>query len=117
VKELLDEETLKYNISLLAQSPIRQRTPTRVAHRRADKIRKRSIHEIDSEVLSDGRAVVELTTDGGLYIKELLHGDEGRTEPSLSSLLGKKVNVEILDVTGVHYEDGENRPEGVVTHG
>jgi tRNA pseudouridine synthase 10 len=44
---------------------------------------------------------VEFLTDGGLYIKELLHGDEGRTEPSLSSLLGTKVNVENLDVTGV----------------
>lgn len=112
-----NEETLKYYISLLAQSPIRQRTPTRVAHRRADKIRQRVVHKISAEVLQDGKAVVDLTTDGGLYIKELLHGDEGRTEPSLSSLLGRDIVVETLDVTGVHYPDDENGPKGEQSHG
>ncbi len=99
------EETLKYSISLLAQSPIGQRTPTRVAHRRADKVRRRTVYQISAKVLPDGKALVELTTEGGLYIKELLHGDGGRTEPSLSSLLGVEVMVESLDVTGVQYMD------------
>ncbi|MFW3146351.1 MAG: hypothetical protein ACMUIE_06020, partial [Thermoplasmatota archaeon] len=48
--------------------------------------------------------VVEMLTDGGLYIKEVLHGDEGRTEPSLSSLLKKEVQVESLDVMEVLYD-------------
>lgn len=103
-----DEETLKYNISLLAQSPIRQRTPTRVAHRRADKVRTRKIYEISSKILENGSALIELTSDGGLYIKELLHGDDGRTEPSLCSLLEREIIVEKLDVTGVFYEDEGN---------
>ena len=101
----LDEESLKYNISLLAQSPIKQRTPTRVSHRRADKVRTRNVHEVSVDILPEGKAVVHLLTDGGLYIKELMHGDGGRTEPSLSSLLGREVIVELLNVTGVLYED------------
>ncbi|MFW3147119.1 MAG: tRNA pseudouridine(54/55) synthase Pus10, partial [Thermoplasmatota archaeon] len=51
VKEGLDEEILKYNISLLAQSPISQRTPKRVSHRRADLVRERHIHEIEARTI------------------------------------------------------------------
>jgi tRNA U54 and U55 pseudouridine synthase Pus10 len=68
-------------------------------------------------VLPDGKAKVELTTEGGLYIKELLHGDEGRTEPSLSSLLGKEIVVESLDVIGVQYMDQGTGPQEVESHG
>jgi len=100
----LDEETLKYNISLLAQSPISQRTPKRVSHRRSDRVRVRRVHEASVLSFDKERARVEFLTDGGLYIKELLHGDEGRTEPSLSSLLGMPVSVVSLDVTGVMEE-------------
>ncbi|MBN1538920.1 MAG: tRNA pseudouridine(54/55) synthase Pus10 [Candidatus Thermoplasmatota archaeon] len=101
----VDEETLKYNISLLAQSPINQRTPWRVSHRRADKVRVRRIHEASVTWEGNGVAIVDLLTDGGMYIKELLHGDEGRTVPSLSSLLGRKIRVETLDVTDVLDEE------------
>lgn len=104
----VDEETLKYNISLLGQSPIKQRTPTRVARRRADKIRTRNIHEMDLNEFDGKRAILTLTTDGGLYIKELMHGDDGRTVPSLSSLLGTGVTVDSLDVKGVLYDKNGN---------
>jgi tRNA pseudouridine synthase 10 len=110
--EPLDEETLKYNISLLAQSPISQRTPLRVSHRRSDRIRVRRVHEAALLSFDMDKARVELLTDGGLYIKELLHGDEGRTEPSLSSLLGMKVDVDTLDVTGVMDEKVEQKEQG-----
>ncbi len=112
----LDEEILKYNISLLAQSPIKQRTPTRVSHRRADKVRTRNVYEASVDILPEGKAVVHLLTDGGLYIKELMHGDGGRTKPSLSSLLDREVTVETLNVTGVLYDDGEE-DTGVESHG
>ncbi|HDN68368.1 MAG TPA: hypothetical protein ENG23_02140, partial [Methanomicrobia archaeon] len=36
-------------------------------------------------------AVVEIKCEGGLYIKELVSGDGGRTKPSLSELLGAEV--------------------------
>jgi tRNA pseudouridine synthase 10 len=100
----LDEATLIYNITLLAQSPIKQRTPERVSHRRAYKVRERSVHRSSATLFPDGTAEIELLADGGLYIKELLHGDEGRTDPSLSSLLGTSVKVLSLDVVEVLYQ-------------
>jgi tRNA pseudouridine synthase 10 len=108
----VDEATIKYNISLLAQSPIRQRTPERVSHRRADKVRERSVHGSSVMLFPDGTADVELLADGGLYIKELLHGDSGRTVPSLASLLGTGVKVLTLDVIEVLYQQENQARKG-----
>lgn len=90
----------------LRQMPIEQRTPTRVSHRRADRIRKRFIKEIELESLNAGTAMVRLRASSGTYIKELIHGDDGRTRPSLAELLGMQVTVKRLDVIGVH-DEGE----------
>ena len=99
--EPIDEKRLKYGISHLTRGPIRQRTPVRVSHRRADKIRKRVVHDAGYKLVGDRSAEIEILADGGLYIKELLHGDQGRTEPSLASSIDMKVEVEYLDVTDV----------------
>ena len=85
---------------------VEQRTPSRVDRRRADKVREREVYEATGEA-EDGRATVEFHTEGGLYIKELVTGDEGRTETSLSSLLGVSAVVEELDVLAVEAEDKE----------
>ncbi len=80
---------------------IEQRTPRRVAHRRADRVRVRKV--FDAKLLHHtGRvAVIEIEAEAGLYIKELVSGDEGRTKPSLSELLGVESKVEKLDVLDV----------------
>ncbi|MBI4362065.1 MAG: tRNA pseudouridine(54/55) synthase Pus10, partial [Euryarchaeota archaeon] len=83
---------------------IRQRTPTRVSHRRADKVRERRVHHIVLQLpTGEGPRVweVEVFCEGGLYVKELFSGDGGRTEPSLSGLLGVAAEVESLDVLEV----------------
>ena len=46
-------------------------------------------------------AVIEIEAEAGLYIKELVSGDEGRTKSSLSELLGVESKVEKLDVLDV----------------
>ncbi len=99
--EKVDEEKLKYGLSLLAKSPIKQRTPERVSHRRADLVRERSLYEVEARILDDGKGEVTVLADGGLYIKELLHGDEGRTKPSLASILDLRIEVESLTVLDV----------------
>lgn len=81
--------------------PIAQRTPRRVAHRRADLLRSRRVWQAKGEQLSEREALVEVRCDGGLYVKELLSGDEGRTQPSLAGLLGLSVKVRELDVLEV----------------
>ncbi len=80
---------------------VRQRTPKRVAHRRADKVRIRRVFETRLLHHVGNIAVVEIEAEAGLYIKELVSGDEGRTSPSLSELLGVRAQVEKLDVLDV----------------
>ena len=79
---------------------IRQRTPERVLRRRADIVRERNVYSVRGRIL--GRHIAEFTVmcDGGLYVKELAHGDKGRTDPSFSSLLSKEISVLFLDVLG-----------------
>jgi tRNA pseudouridine synthase 10 len=80
---------------------IQQRTPERVAHRRADKIRERKVLDIEYAGEQDGKFVVEVLGEAGLYIKELVSGDSGRTRPSLAEILNKAAHVTSLDVTQV----------------
>jgi tRNA pseudouridine synthase 10 len=88
---------------------VEQRTPSRVDRRRADKVREREVYEATGELSDDaesGReATVELHTEGGLYVKELVSGDEGRTAKSLASLLEVEATVEELDVLSVEAEE------------
>ena len=88
---------------------VEQRTPSRVDRRRADKVREREVYEATGKVSDDtesGReATVELHTEGGLYVKELVSGDEGRTAKSLASLLEVEATVEELDVLAVEAEE------------
>lgn len=41
---------------------------------------------------------LSLLTSAGTYIKEFVHSDEGRTEPSVGTLLGCKADILSLDV-------------------
>lgn len=80
---------------------IDQETPLRVSHRRADKLRVRTLHEAQGNLENEVTATVRLRGDGGLYIKELVSGDAGRTRPSLSERLGIAAQVVELDVLEV----------------
>ncbi len=78
-----------------------QRTPTRVAHRRADLKRERSIIYAILEDFQEDKMTLRLRTESGTYVKEFVHGDEGRTEPNLSEMLGVPCTVDALDVIGI----------------
>lgn len=79
---------------------VEQRTPERVSHRRADRVRERRVHDAKVDVL-DGGFEVEVFCEGGLYVKELVTGDGGRTQPSLAGLLDTRLEVLELDVLAV----------------
>jgi tRNA pseudouridine synthase 10 len=80
---------------------IQQRTPIRVAHRRADKVRERRVLDIGFVGEEEGKFIVEVLGEAGLYIKELISGDEGRTHPSLAGILNRPAHVISLDVVMV----------------
>lgn len=101
-KEPVSEEKLKSSLEALNDIEISQQTPRRVVHRRADLVRKRHVHSIKlDELTKEGYAFITVNCEGGLYVKELISGDEGRTKPSLSELLGIPALVEDLDVVKV----------------
>jgi len=80
---------------------IKQRTPIRVSHRRADKIRTREVKEIQVKLLDSTHFELIVNCEGGLYIKELISSDENRTKPSVTSILGisaKCVELDVLEV-------------------
>src|SRR3989338_852399 len=54
---------------------IKQQTPQRVLHRRADKTRPRKVKEIKWKVLKKNKVEFEVKGEAGLYVKELMHGD------------------------------------------
>jgi tRNA pseudouridine synthase 10 len=101
---ILEEENLKKGALALRGATIRQFTPIRVAHRRAHKIRERTIYRINIESVKDTRAQIVLETESGTYIKELISGDNGRTQPNISDLIGIPCIVKELDVIDIKGE-------------
>ncbi|WP_435359532.1 tRNA pseudouridine(54/55) synthase Pus10 [Haloarchaeobius sp. DFWS5] len=99
------EEDLAAAVDELDGATITQHTPQRVDHRRASLDRIRTVYDISAEQVDSTHATVEIHGEGGLYIKELISGDEGRTEPSLAGLLGVDAVVTALDVLAVEGED------------
>ncbi len=85
----------------LSNAIIQQRTPLRVVHRRADKIRTRKVISFKFEKIEQQELTVYIICEGGLYVKELINGDQGRTEPNLSELLNTPATVTQLDVIEV----------------
>ena len=80
---------------------VAQQTPARVVHRRADRIRERRVVDARVAGLEDGRFFVDVVGEAGLYVKELVSGDGGRTRPSLAGLIGRPARVIQLDVLEV----------------
>ena len=80
---------------------LRQKTPIRVVKRRADLLRHRRVYSIELHNIIDGKLIVDIWAEAGTYIKELIHGDSGRTMPSVSSILGGKCTCEQLDVISI----------------
>jgi tRNA pseudouridine synthase 10 len=93
-------------LELALARAIAQRTPQRVAHRRSDRVRTRRIVAARLVEASDAGFTLDLRTEAGTYVKEWVEGDDGRTEPNLSSLVGVPLSVDFLDVTEIHDSEG-----------
>ncbi len=97
----VDHGKLNEVVGALAEKPISQFTPNRVSHRRANLERVRTIRRLEVESASGPEVVFVVEADSGTYIKELMHGDEGRTQPSVAALVGLPCEVLELDVIGI----------------
>lgn len=100
-RPLEDEDVC--SISLLHDMQILQKTPIRVLHRRSPLEREKIIHWMKIERIAESSQyfLLHLCTQAGTYIKEFVHGDFGRTQPSIGSILGCRAEILQLDVTDV----------------
>ena len=103
--EPVNDEDLQAALDELEGATVHQETPQRVAHRRADRTRTRDVYAASGDPVDETHADIRIHGAGGLYVKELISSDEGRTEPSLTGLLGVDAVVTALDVVDVQGED------------
>ena len=103
-KKTLNKEKLKKAAQRLQSETIKQFTPSRVAHRRANMIRARKIYKCTIDSVEDNIATLTLESESGTYIKELISGDEGKTKPNLSEIIGIPCEVAELDVVNIKGE-------------
>ena len=109
ISDKISIESLKKGAQRLTSTVIEQRTPTRVSHRRADLVRPRLVNSVDVISFTDGMAELVIRAQHGTYIRELVSGDDGRTVPSLTSLIDAKCKVEVLDVLNLHLQAKEEK--------
>ncbi|GAY49184.1 hypothetical protein CUMW_117330 [Citrus unshiu] len=88
-------------ISSLKETQILQKTPIRVLHRRSPLEREKIINWMKIEKIAGSSQyfLLHMCTQAGTYIKEFVHGDLGRTNPSIGSILGCRAEILQLDVT------------------
>ncbi|GAA0166981.1 hypothetical protein LIER_22016 [Lithospermum erythrorhizon] len=96
----------------LKDMKIMQKTPVRVLHRRSPLGREKIIHWMRVEKIAGSTQyfLLHLCTQAGTYIKEFVHGDLGRTHPSIGSILGCRAEILQLDVTDVKMDCFQDEP-------
>ena len=96
--EAFDTDKLE---ELTKLNEIHQQTPLRVLRRRTDMVRVKHVLDLSYEVIDEKSFTMRIKTEGGLYIKELISGDEGRSNPNVSEILGVNAVCAQLDVIEV----------------
>ncbi|MEM5815241.1 MAG: tRNA pseudouridine(54/55) synthase Pus10 [Candidatus Aenigmatarchaeota archaeon] len=97
----IDENKLR-TLKNLKNIFINQRTPLRVLGRRSDKIRKKYVKKISYQIENKKTINFKIRASSGLYVKEFITGDDGRTKPSIAELLDNKPKKIILDVIKIY---------------
>ncbi|ODM98233.1 putative tRNA pseudouridine synthase Pus10 [Orchesella cincta] len=83
---------------------LQQQTPIRVLHRRSLATRERSILSIKATpAKSPNLFKLRVQTQAGTYVKEFVHGDFGRTRPSVAEILECDADIVSLDVESVDF--------------
>lgn len=89
---------------------LKQTTPTRVERRRAMLVRERAVHTASARPDPAGhphRFMLTMRSQAGLYVKEFVHGDDGRTVPCLGTVVGcgpGTATILSLDVLAIHMD-------------
>jgi len=89
------------SIHLKKNMAVAQKTPMRVLHRRPNLIRQKEAILMEAIPLKPHFFELKVHTSAGMYVKEFVHGDLGRTKPSITSLLECECDILQLDVLDV----------------
>ena len=65
-------------------------------------VRPKKAYRLHAEIKSPNIVLLQVLSSAGTYIKELVHGDLGRTMPNIGTILNKEVDILQLDVTQVY---------------
>lgn len=102
IKRRISKKELESRLNQLKNIDIKQTTPVRVLHRRSLMVRDKLIYKVHAEYINQHYFVLHVLASAGTYIKEFVHGDLGRTVPSIGSLLESEADILQLDVTQVY---------------
>ncbi|GAM25172.1 hypothetical protein SAMD00019534_083470, partial [Acytostelium subglobosum LB1] len=94
----MTEEYLHNVLDKVNNMELKQNTPVRVLHRRSLAERKKTIAKLAVKCIAPHFILLDVWASAGTYIKEFVHGDLGRTTPSLGSLLQTEADITQLDV-------------------
>jgi len=103
---VISDEEIEALEKALTGAVVNQQTPLRVLHRRSDRVREKHIYKTRIKRLTPNRVEMRVQCQGGLYVKELITGDEGRTQPNVANLVGAKAETLELDVLSVIMKRG-----------
>eukprot|EP00347_Sterkiella_histriomuscorum_P020730 403336698 len=98
----ITKKELEKRLNSLVDIEIKQITPIRVLHRRSLMVRDKQIYKVHAEYINQHYFVLHVLASAGTYIKEFVHGDLGRTTPSIGSILESEADILQLDVTQVY---------------
>jgi tRNA pseudouridine synthase 10 len=96
-----DEQLLEIE-KTMENKIIYQQSPSRFSRQRSPKSRKKHLYGIEFKRLNPNLVEMLVRCQGGLYIKELVNGDDGKTTPSLAELINtsaKCIELDIMDIS------------------
>ncbi|KAJ2850353.1 hypothetical protein IWW36_001970 [Coemansia brasiliensis] len=100
-KQLSAEKLEEINQIGQKELVLQQKTPIRVLHRRAPLVRPKKILSLKVVHIQERFYKASIESEAGTYIKEFVHGDLGRTTPSLAEMAGETADILELDVESV----------------
>ena len=104
LRQDVDDEKLKSLEQYFRNRQVTQYTPTRIKRKSPKKKRVRMVYEMKAIKLTNNLVELLIKCQGGLYVKELITGDYGRTNPNVSDVLGIEaipIELDVLDVVEV----------------
>ena len=100
VKEKLTQSHMD-TLNAIRKLKVNQKTPVRVLHRRSQMVREKFIYGLRANLINEHYMELYVIASAGTYIKEFVHGDLGRTVPSIGEILKTEADILQLDVADV----------------